>query len=195
MGEEQLGAFNHLVEMQKELTTLEMKYWNQYSSYNDWHFWFMVVLLILPLIVLYLFIDRRRMFHLGFFGFSIHILQSYVDSAAVYLGKWTYLYKLIPIYPISFALDASCIPVTFMLIYQWTLNHKKNFYLYATMPAIFFAFIAKPFLVGINITKLGPSGGGFAYLILFISHLFIAYASKWITDLFRKLLVKETQIQ
>ena len=195
MGKEQLGAFNHLVEIRRELTTMEIKYWNQYSSYNDWHFWFMVVLFILPLIVLFLFIDRRRMFQLGFFGYGIHILQAYADIATAHLGMWAYPYKLIPLYPISFALDASLIPVTFMLVYQWTLNRKKNFYLYATMPALFFSFIAKPFLVAINITKPGLGGGGWkAYLTLFIIHLIIAYASKWITDL-GKLLGREAQIQ
>ena len=196
MGKEQLGEFNHLVEIQKELTTMEIKYWNQYSSYNDWHFWFMVVLFILPLIVLFLFIDRRRMFQLGFFGYGIHILQTDVDIVTTHLGKWTFPYKLIPFYPISFTLDASFIPVTFMLVYQWTLNHKKNFYLYAMIPALFFSFMARPFLVAINITKPGLGGGGWkAYLTLFVIHLIIAYASKWITDIFGKLLVKETKIQ
>ncbi|MBC8059740.1 MAG: hypothetical protein H7Y18_03655 [Clostridiaceae bacterium] len=192
MGKEQLEEFNNLVKLEKELTKGWIKYWNEYSAYDDWHFWILVVLSILPLIVLFLFMDRRRMFHLGFFGFNVHICHSYIDIAAVNLGKWTYPYKLIPIYPISFAFDASLIPVTFMLLYQWTLNHKKNFYLYATMPAFFFAFIAKPLLVAINITKPGPGGGGLkAYLILFVSHLIIAYESKWITDLFRKFLVKD----
>ena len=192
MGKEQLEKLNHLFELQKELTSEGIKYWNQYSSYNDLHFWSLVILSILPLIVLFLFIDRRRMFLLGFFGFSVHILHSYVDIAAVSLGKWTYPYKLIPIYPISFAFDASFIPVTFILVYQWTLNHKKNFYFYAMIPAFFFAFIAKPLLVASGITKAGPGGGGMkAYCILFVSHLFISYISKWVTDFFRKLLVKE----
>jgi len=191
MGEKQLYEFNKIVEMEKKLTQECIKYWNQYSSYNNWHFWLLVILSILPLIVLFFFIDRRRMFHLGFFGFSIHILHSYVDVAAVNLGMWTYPYKLISIYPISFAFDASFIPVTFMLVYQWTLNHKKNFYLYAIIPAMFFAFVAKPLLIASGITKPGPGSGGLkAYIILFITHLFICYVSKWITDFFRKLQVK-----
>lgn len=189
---EQLDEFNNLVELEEKVTQGWIKYWNQYSSYDNWHFWLLVILSILPLIVLFLFIDRRRMFHLGFFGFSVHILHSYVDIAAVNLGNWTYPYKLIPIYPISFAFDASFIPVTFMLVYQWTLNHKKNFYLYATIPAMVFAFVAKPLLVACEITKPGPGGGGLkSYIILFISHLFLCYVSKWITDFFRKMQVKE----
>ena len=195
MGEEQLEELSRLNELQKELTIGWIKYWNQYSSYNDWHFWLLVVLTVLPLVVLFFFIDRRRMFHLGFLGFSVHILHSYVDVAAVQFVKWTYPYKLIPIFPISFAFDASFIPVTCMLVYQWTLNHKKNFYLYATIPAFFFAFIAKPLLVAIDISKPGTGGGGLkAYFILFISHLIIFYVSKWITDFFRKLLVNENSV-
>lgn len=47
-------------------------------------------------------------------------------------------------------------------------------------------------MVDSGITKLGPGGGGIKpYIILFISHLFICYVSKWITDFFRKLQVNE----
>lgn len=186
MEEKQIEELNRLNELQKELTTGSIHYWNQYSSFDDWHFWLMVILGILPLVLLYFFIDRKRMFHLGFFGFSVHILHSYTDIAAAQIGTWTYPYKLIPIFPISFTFDASFIPVTFMLVYQWTLNHKKNFYLYAAIPAFFFGFVAKPLLVAINIAKPGAGGQGLkAYFILFISHLAISYLSKWLTDFFR----------
>jgi hypothetical protein len=191
VGNAQLKEFNHLVELQQELTRGWIKYWNRYSSFDDWHFWFMIVLFILPLITLFFLIDRRKVFHLGFFGFNIHVWQTYLDISAVELGKWTYPYKQVPFLPISFSFDASFIPVTFMLVYQWTLNKKKNFYLYATLPAFFFAFIAKPILVGIHITKAGPNGGGLnSYIVLFISHLLVSYLSKWITDIFRKSYVK-----
>jgi hypothetical protein len=188
----QLEQLSHLDKLQKELTDGCIKYWYQYSSFNDWHFWFLVVLSILPLVTLFFLIDRKSLFSLGFFGFAVHILHSYVDIAAVQFGKWVYPHKLIPFYPISFALDASLIPVTFMLVYQWTINRKKNFYLYATIPAFFFAFIAKPILIAMDITKPGKGGGGLkAYVILFISHFIIACVSKLLTDLFRKLQVDE----
>ena len=192
MGTDQLKEFNQIVQLEQQLTEKWIKYWNQFSGFDDWHFWALIILSILPLIVLFFLIDRRRMFQLGFFGFNVHILHSYVDTASVHLGKWTYPYKLIPFFKISFAFDASFIPVTFMLVYQWTLNHKKNFYLYSMVPAFFFGFIAKPILVAIDITRPGPKGGGLkAYFILFISHLLISYIAKWITDLFRKPLLKE----
>ena len=74
-----------------------------------------------------------------------------------------------------------------MFVYQWTLNHKKNYYLYALLPSAFLAFIVKPIYVAINLTMPGPTGGGWkAYLTLFMTHLLIAYGSKWLTDLFRK---------
>lgn len=187
MSKEQLKEFNQLVDKQNELMAGWTKYWHQYSSFNDWHFWLMVILLILPLVVLYFFIDRRRMFQLGFFGYNVHVWQTYLDIASVNMGKWDYPHKLIPIFPISFSFDASFIPVTFMLVYQWSLNHKRNFYIFVMIPAFFFAFIAKPILVALDITKAGAGGGGWkAYLTLFISHIIVAYISKWITELFQK---------
>lgn len=187
MSKEQLSEFNQLMALQQKLTTSWVHYWHKYSSFNDWHFWFMVALFVLPLVALYFFIDRRRIFHIGFFGFSIHVWNTYADIIGVELGKWHYPHKVIPVLPIGFSMDLSFVPVLFMFVYQWTLNHKKNYYLYALLPSAFLAFIVKPLYVAIHLTKPGPTGGGWkAYLTLFITHLMIAYVSKWLSDLFRK---------
>ncbi|WP_374121057.1 CBO0543 family protein [Neobacillus sp. PS2-9] len=53
------------------------------------------------------------------------MLSFYINLLGVNRGLWSYPFQLIPTMP-SFAFDSSFVPVTFMLVYQWTLHHKKN---------------------------------------------------------------------
>jgi hypothetical protein len=192
MSEQQLKDFNRIVNLQKQETAAWLQYWHKYSYFNDWHFWFIVALFLLPLIALPFFIDRRKLFQIGFYGFNIHVWSTYSDIMGVWLGRWNYPYKVIPFLPIGFSMDLSFVPVVFMLVYQWAINHRKNFYLFALLPSAFFAFIIKPLLAATHITKAGAAGGGLSgYFSLFALYIVVAFVSKWITDLFLHYYQKE----
>jgi len=62
------------------------------------------------------------------------------------LGMWGYPFQIFPLLP-NFTLDAAVVPVTLMLVFQWTYKHNKNYYLYALLSAIFFGLVFKPILV------------------------------------------------
>ncbi|WP_302466510.1 CBO0543 family protein [Heyndrickxia acidiproducens] len=94
---------------------------------------------------------------------------------------WFYPYKVFPFFVTSFALDVSLIPVLYMFVYQWTLNHKKNYYSFMILLSAFLAFVFKPVLSMLNLFKLY---NGANYFHLFIGYLLIAFVSKIITNLF-----------
>jgi hypothetical protein len=181
MKEEQVKTLDKLKEIQENLGKDWIDYWFTYSSFDTWQFWLNVLMLIIPLIILYFSIDRRRAFHLGFYGYSVHILSLYIDGFALRYGFWEYPYKAIPFLPISFGLDTSLIPVTYILVYQWTLNHKKNYYLYLLITAFLFSFVFKPILVSLDLIRLT---NGTNYFHLFLAYITGALLSKWITNLF-----------
>jgi hypothetical protein len=181
MIEEQEKTLNHLKDIQENLGKDWLEYWHNYSSFDTWQFWVNVTMLILPLVVLYFFMDRRRAFHLGFYGFSIHVLAVYIDATALRYGLWEYPYKAIPFLPISFGLDSSLIPVVYMLVYQWTLNNKKNYYLYTFITSVCFAFIFKPIL---SLHELIRLTNGTNYIHLFVAYLLVALLPKWLTNVF-----------
>ncbi len=85
------------------------------------------------------------MLHLGFFGINYHLWFQYVNSAGVSMGLWEYPYELTSFQP-SFTLDGSIAPVAFMLVYQWTLNHGKNVFLYSLLLSALFGFVMKPMM-------------------------------------------------
>ncbi|TWI55872.1 CBO0543 family protein [Halalkalibacter nanhaiisediminis] len=171
----------HIKATQLELTNLWYNYWQQFSDLSTWPFWVNLGFFVIPLIALYIVIDRRKAFLLGFFGFNVHVWFTYIDALGVSMDWWFYPYKILPVLPVSFALDASFVPVVYMLIYQWTINHNKNYYLYTLGLCLFLAFVFKPILTAFNLFTLN---GDMSYIHLFLAYVTIAIISKIITNIF-----------
>ncbi|MFD2761570.1 CBO0543 family protein [Lentibacillus juripiscarius] len=135
---------------------------------------------LVPLTFLFIFIDRSKMLHLGFFGINYHLWFQYVNSAGVSMGLWEYPYELTSFQP-SFTLDGSIAPVAFMLVYQWTLNHGKNVFLYSLLLSALFGFVMKPMMAYFDFFHMF-SGVHYFYLFLFYEAFFVV--SYLITKLF-----------
>ncbi|TYR81789.1 hypothetical protein FZC66_08135 [Priestia megaterium] len=172
---------DQITEKQQSISQDWLTYWNNFSSFNTWQFWFLVFMFIAPLVVLYFTLDRKRAFQIGFFGFNIHVWFGYCDAFGTKQGLWNYPYQLFPFTPNSLVLDASLIPVLFMLVYQWTVNTKRNYYLYTSLLVLFLSFIFKPLLVSFNLFTLYQ---GVNHFHLFLSYVVIMILSKLITDIF-----------
>ncbi|MEK4669970.1 CBO0543 family protein [Niallia sp. FSL R7-0271] len=162
-----------------------LSYWQQYSNMDTWQFWVVLMMFLLPLLVLILFIDRKKVFQLGFYGYGIHLFFAIIDSFGVIKGLWIYPYKLLPGLPASIALDSSFVPVTYILLYQYILNNKKNYYIWMLMLCLVFAFFLKPLMVGLGLFRFG---GRENFLMLFWGYAAVALIPKWITDFFMYLL-------
>lgn len=155
-------------------------YWKTYSGFGTWQFWASLAVLILPLVALVFFIDRKMAFRIGFFGLAIHLIATHVDLYATTHQLWVYPYKVSPHPPASFGLDGSLIAVTFMLFYQWTLHHRKNYYGYLILYSLVFAFGVKPLLSAVNLFQLYNAN----YTLLFVLFYTGGLLGKWVTDLF-----------
>ena len=179
----QANQFHGLVEAQETLTEKGVQYWSVYSGIDTWQFWVIVGMLILPLIVLYKLIDRKNIFLLGFFGFAAHVLFAYTDAFGIRYGLWGYPYQALPFLP-SVSLDAALIPVTIMLVFQWTLNHRVNYHLAAFVTALFFGFGFKPLLVAIGLFEKYHWVNYFYIFLIYIVLFELAY---WLTRLFMRM--------
>ncbi|MCL7749903.1 CBO0543 family protein [Halalkalibacter alkaliphilus] len=182
MDKDQIEVYEKIRTMQEQLSQLQAEYWHQFSNLATWQFWLIfLVMCVAPLVVLYFVIDRKNIFLLGFYGFNIHIWFSYTDIFGVRQGLWGYPYQLIPFIPGNLSLDAVLIPVLFMFVYQWTLNHKKNFYIYTIGLSLFLSFIFKPILTLHHLFKLH---NGINFFHLFLLYCVIFLLSKIITNIF-----------
>jgi len=172
--------WNKIYEEKNELNSIYNSYWNEYSNLGTWQFWMVISLLVIPLIILYFKVDRKRIFELFFFGYTIHMLWTYIDIA---LGRNAYLihkYFLTPLLPNATNITASVLPVGFLLIYQFCANNKKNFYLYSLILSALFAFVfasIEEYLGFVEFRK------GMNQFFLFLLDIGIVYTSYWFTKL------------
>jgi hypothetical protein len=181
LGTKQIKRFDQINDRYQQLSNENLGYWMDYSNLSTWQFWFLLSMLLLPLVALYLFIDRKKALLLGFFGFNVHVWFHYIDTYGATNKLWAYPHKLIPQLPFSVALDTSFVPVTYMLLYQWTVNKNKNYYLFATLWSAFMAFIFKPALATFGLFRMYA---GMNYFFLFLGYVVVMLISKWITNLF-----------
>lgn len=107
-------------------------YWNQYSDWGNWQFWVILFLLLAPLIVLLIKLDRRRTLEILFFGYTVHMLWTYTDLALIRQGFIDHIYFVFPFLPQGLGTTASLLPVSFMFVYQYCINHDKNFFVWAS---------------------------------------------------------------
>jgi hypothetical protein len=177
---EQMKQLDKINKLHESVSSQSIQYWSKYSNMGTWHFWFLVGMLVIPLIILYFTIDRKKALLIGFYGLNVHLWFHYIDAYGVINALWNYPHTIIPFFSISIALETSFIPVTFMLLYQWTLNNKKNYYLYATGYCLFLAFLLKPALTIFQLFQLYKGN----YFFIFLSYLSVSIISKWITNVF-----------
>src|SRR5690554_1374545 len=102
MKEKQLELLNRIRSMAEEVTQFQIEYWKSFSDFSVWQFWVVILMLLVPLIVLFISIDKSKMLLLGFFGLNYHIWFAYVNSIGISLGLWEYPYQIVPFLP-SFA--------------------------------------------------------------------------------------------
>ncbi|WP_098439564.1 CBO0543 family protein [Bacillus sp. es.034] len=180
----QMDMLNDITEKQRGLTQDWVEYWKLFSSFDTWQFWFQAVLFVVPLIIIFFKIDKNNAFQIGFYGFNIHVWLGYIDRFGVNAGYWDYPYQFMVWIPNNLTLDASLIPVIFMMVYQWIVKQKKNYYLYTGLLAVFLSFIFKPLLDLHNFMRFNIR---MPYLYLFLGYICILVLSKIITDIFSRL--------
>jgi hypothetical protein len=183
LGSKQIRRFDEMNDGYRQLSNDNIGYWVDYSNLATWQFWFLLAMLLLPLVALYLFIDRKKALLIGFYGFNVHVWFHYIDTYGATNKLWSYPYKVIPNLPFSVALDTSFVPITYMLLYQWTVNKTKNYYLYATLWSACLAFILKPALTTFGLFRMYD---GMNYFFLFLGYVVVMLVSKWITNLFNR---------
>jgi hypothetical protein len=177
----QLERIDQIVKAEVEQNNRLFEYWQEFSTFSHWQVWIVLAMLVIPLVILILFIDRRKAFHLGFYGYSVHVFFAYTDIIGTEKGIWFYPYKLLAILPSNFTLDASLVPVIYILYYQFILNREKNYYLWMLPLCFLLAFFMKPLMVGIGLFHFP---GKENFLLLFAGYVFVALISKWLTDFF-----------
>ena len=178
--------WKQISEKNEELNALYHSYWHQFSDMGSWQFWMIISLLLLPLILLFFTVDRKRIFELFFFGFIVHVLWSYIIIALGRSGYFMHHYFILPVLPIAINVTASVLPIGFLLLYQYCTNRQKNFYIYTLLLSVIFAFGFASIERYLGMTSYK---NGMRQFYLFLIDIGVVYIAYWSTKLLLK--VKE----
>ncbi|WP_158736334.1 hypothetical protein [Alteribacillus sp. YIM 98480] len=181
MGQEQL--YNQIIEQKEKLNQLINEYWTSYSSFDTWYFWFNMVTVIIPLVILYFYIDKKKLFEICFFGYTAHMLWANVDNILSENNILVHPHTLTHLLPFGVTVTAVLFPVTFMLLYQHCTNRDKNFYMYAAVASLLFAYGFGGISYAVELLKM-HKGMNFTYL--FFIDIAVVFVSYWVTKLFCK---------
>lgn len=175
--------WNEIYSSADELNSLIFSYWSEYSHFGTWQFWMIVFLTIAPLVLLYFFVDKRRIFEIFFFGYTVHVLWTYASLPLENNGYFTHHYFLTPYLPFSLNMTVSVLPVGFLFVYQYCTSRGKNFYLYAAGLSALFAFVFATIEVYVGFAEFR---GWMNQFYLFLIDIAIAVIAYWFTRLLLK---------
>ncbi|QDP41223.1 hypothetical protein [Radiobacillus deserti] len=173
-----------ILEQNDEINTLISSFWNNYSGFGTWQFWVVLSLFIAPLILLCFTVDRRRIFEIFFFGYTVHILWAYIN---IILDRYNFMihpYSLTSILPYAINITSSMLPVGFLLIYQYCTNNGKNFYVYTLILSFIYSFVFASIEHQIGLLELKR---GFNQFYIFLIDIGIVYIAYWATKFIKRI--------
>ena len=129
-------------QLQQELSSLRLQNWLGLDLWSlQW--WLLLAVLIIPWLIWFRWVDRRRIFELLSFGMMAAVFTAYTDALGGNYGLYSYPYELLPFTATLAPVSLSFVPVVFMLLYQYSPNWK-TFLVNSTLVFAVTAFLAEP---------------------------------------------------
>jgi hypothetical protein len=116
----------------------------------SYQWWILVGLTMIPYIVWWKVVDRKRFFEIATYGLLIMMLSGLLDAIGVETDAWDYKYDLVPLLDVFIVYDISVLPVSYMLIYQYFYTWQSFAIAHAVL-AVVFAFLSEPLLTWLDI--------------------------------------------
>ncbi|WP_404458112.1 hypothetical protein [Oceanobacillus kapialis] len=182
MNEEQL--YDKIYQVKEQLSQLNQHFWEKFSDFDTWYFWFNLMSIFLPLLILYVVLDRKRLFEISFYGYTTHVLWSNTDSILSSANYLNHPHSLSYLLPVGFSVTTVIFPVSFMLIYQYCTNRNKNIFLYFIGFSAVFAFGFGGFSLLVGLLEMNK---GMNLFYLFLIDLVISFMAYGFTKLFIKI--------
>lgn len=167
-----------IYELECQLTQVRIEHWLKHDLLSlQW--WILVATLIIPWLLWWKWVDKKRLAEIALFGALILILASFLDAILSDLRWWEYKYYVIPLWPRLISADFTIIPVTYMFIYQY-FQEWKRFLLAMLVVSAVFAFIGEPLLVWSDIYTLYKWKHIYSFPIYFTTGALVKYLTQWI---------------
>ncbi len=141
-----------ITELHNKESALRIEYWKKFELFEP-QWWLLLALLIVPVIIWIKLIDKKRFFQIFFVGFLVAIMALELDLIGSELSLWRYPHKLLFFSPRLIPIHITILPVLHMAVYQY-FSGWKPYLKVSLILSLFYAFIAEPILVYMNIYEL-----------------------------------------
>jgi len=154
---------------------LSIEHWVNYEVFS-WQWWLGIAFVVIPFLVWWKLVDRRRILEIAVFGLLINVFASFLDVLGSESVLWNYTIRTLPQIPLLFPVDYILLPILYILIYQ---RYKawKQFLLASTIIALALAFVVEPLAVYIKQYQLIS----WQFIYSFPIYILISIFSKLIT--------------
>jgi hypothetical protein len=136
--------YDRLEKVESELVQLNYEHWVNHELFT-WQWWLLVVLSVVPWLLWWRVVDKRRIIEILAVGLFIATIASLQDVYGWNRGMWRYQIQLLPMCIPLLPFDLSVLPVVYMVIYQF-FRSWKVFIGVNLVVAFGFACIAEPLL-------------------------------------------------
>lgn len=137
---------------------LRMELWQALLA--DWKadmttvkYWGMVSFIVLTYVAWYLLTDKRRLVDLLLYGSLVAVMRELIDLGGVTAGLWYYKIRLLPLSPSVLLMDWTVMPLTYMLVQQFSPNWRRFFVLNAVGTGLI-SGVLMPALSALDIIQL-----------------------------------------
>lgn len=132
-----------LIEIEKTFYGDLHSFWYDYNFLTI-RWWFIVFLTIIPPIIWWIFVDKKRLIEITAYGLFFGVIAIVLDSIGSYLLLWVYPIRLSPLlFPQLYPYDIGVIIIPFMLVYQRWGGSFKSFFISAGALSAIIAFICE----------------------------------------------------
>lgn len=145
----QFPTFEQVLEAQNISIDYQIQHWLRYELFTP-QFWLLIAMMIVPWFIWWRLADKSRLLEIVVYGLLIHSAVTVLDEVGCQLNLWEYLYDVEPFFPRLIPMNFTCLPIVYMLIYQYY-PQWKQFVLANTVLAAAMAFIGEPLFVSIGI--------------------------------------------
>jgi len=141
-----------IYELEKQLTQVRIENWINHDLFS-YQWWILVGVLVIPWLLWWKWVDKKRLIEIILFGTIALIVSSYLDAMLSDLCLWEYNCYVIPLWPRLISADFTIVPVTYMFVHQYFMDWKK-FISAMLVVSLFFTFVGETLLVWLNIYTL-----------------------------------------
>lgn len=144
--------FEQLLEAQGKSIQLQQQHWIKYEVFT-FQFWLLIAMLIIPWIIWYKLIDKKRFYEIFIYGLFVLIVATFLDEVGCQLNLWEYRYDIEPLFPRLIPMNFAMLPVIYMLIYQY-FPKWKSFIAANIVMGILLAYVGESIFVALKIYVL-----------------------------------------